>query len=500
MTTSSAAASPTRASFDGIASFARAIRGAVSKKTIAAGGAEDWFERVEGGAHRVACDKADDVALDVLRRAVRDKHDAARAEVLGWVTGVEDRCAKNEPFTVLEHTAMTYLLSCKFFAGEASEDPLERQARSALEKGLSSSWKHLTGRDRPKDQLLERLPKSVLVHATRRARIYHAAAFLPIGDRKAQQAASRLLRDFVPEPQDAVIVTAALLAGAFSTVACQVLAAAILSYGVIGLSESFQHNHLAHPRPGTVGGWILDGPKPDASFIERGLHRAIAWAMRDKIEFAKLSHQIVHHHRTFTDSYTRMFESPEAKAKVDAFVHKWAEQTAQKIVLERYGASPTPKEKKKADAFVQKYIEETKKMIKAEHYGSTLTPKGILQVIAAIGPQTAALIAGAFLLGASPWAYVPIVLIAAVFPFTMAKVHPFMHNDEHESRADAGPLMKMILNSRWAAWACRNHWLHHNGEVDYNLSFPGADALLGTLLQPNLDDLFQMADEGTLHY
>jgi hypothetical protein len=35
--------------------------------------------------------------------------------------------------------------------------------------------------------------------------------------------------------------------------------------------------------------------------------------------------------------------------------------------------------------------------------------------------------------------------------------------------------------------------------VNYNLSFPGADALLGTLLQPNLRDLFQMADEGTLH-
>jgi hypothetical protein len=38
------------------------------------------------------------------------------------------------------------------------------------------------------------------------------------------------------------------------------------------------------------------------------------------------------------------------------------------------------------------------------------------------------------------------------------------------------------------------------GDANYNLSFPGADALLGTLLQPNLRDLFQMRAQGVLHY
>jgi hypothetical protein len=411
---------------------------------------------------------ADDVALDVLRGAVVTKDAAARAEITAWVEAIDRRVAEGGRFTVLEHTAMNYLLTSGFFGGDRGEDdPLQRSARAAVTRGLRASWKNLTGKERSEDGLHERLPKSVLMGASRRARLYHAASFLPTGDREAQREASALLRDFVPEKQDVLVVAATLVASALSSVACQVTAAAVLSYGVIGLSECFLHAHLAHPRPGTLGGWILKGPKPGASAIERGLHAAAAKLLGDKIAFTDVSHQKVHHHLTFRHSYTEMFASEEEKAKVDRFIASLGDEKA-KILLE-------------------------------EVYGSTLTPAGVARVMTSIAPQTAALLAGAVAFGASPWAYVPILLIAAMYPFTMSKVHPFLHNDEEAARASAGPVMRAILDSRWAAWACRNHWLHHQGPVNYNLSFPGADALLGTLLQPNLRDLFQMADEGTLH-
>lgn len=449
---------------------ARRPTSAVAGASAAEQASSDRFVRSEGvgGARDLGARDADDVALDVLRGAVMAKDGPARAEITAWVQAIDQRVAEGGRFTVLEHTAMNYLSTSGFFGqGQPGEDALQAEARSAIARGLRASWQNLTGKAQPEDRLHERLPKSVLMGASRQARLYHAASFIPIGDLKAQQEASSLLRDFVPEKQDVVVVAATLLASALSSVACQVTAAAVLSYGVIGLSECFLHNHLAHPRPGTLGGWIMKGPKPGASFVERGLHAAVGKLLADKIAFTDVSHQKVHHHLTFRHSYTEMFSSEAEKAKVDKFIASLGDEKA--------------------------------KTLFEEVYGSTLTPSGVARVMTSIAPQTAALIAGAVAFGASPWAYVPILLIAAMYPFTMTKVHPFLHNDEQKARESAGPIMRTILDSRWAAWACRNHWLHHQGPVNYNLSFPGADALLGTLLQPNLRDLFEMADEGTLH-
>jgi hypothetical protein len=61
-------------------------------------------------------------------------------------------------------------------------------------------------------------------------------------------------------------------------------------------------------------------------------------------------------------------------------------------------------------------------------------------------------------------------------------------------------VIRRILHTRWAAWSTRNHELHHEGHCNFNLALPGADVLLGTLVQPNLEDLFRMRDEGAMHF
>ncbi len=418
-----------------------------------------------------AAKQKDDIALGVLRGAVMEKDAAALEEIKQWCSKIDDRRKSGGSFSVLEHTAFAFLLSSDFFEApsNAAEKPkLDGKVHQTLSKALESSWKQLTESDKAPDSPLQRLPKHVLAKADRRARLYHSAAVLPIGDRKAQLKESSLFRDLIPETKDLFVLGATLLAGAFSATAAEVTASAVLSYAVIGLSESFQHNHLAHPRPGTLGSWIIRGPKKDASSIEKGVHKVVAKLLKKQLEFTRTSHEVVHHSLTFKDSYTEMFKDPKVKAKVDAFVDSLDEKDARQIY--------------------------------EENYGSTLNSRGLKAIMGSITPQVAGLIAAGVAFGASPWAFVPLIAIAGVYPFTMKEVHPFLHHNKDEARKEAGPIMKKLLDSRWAAWACRNHWLHHQAPVNYNLSFPGADALLGTLLQPNLEDLFKMADEGVLHY
>ena len=103
-------------------------------------------------------------------------------------------------------------------------------------------------------------------------------------------------------------------------------------------------------------------------------------------------------------------------------------------------------------------------------------------------------------MGAPAWCAVPLAMMWLAYPLSIAKVHPLLHVPEEEAKEMASPLLKRVLESRWAAWASRNHELHHEAECNYTLSFPGADALLGTLVQPNLQDLFRMRDDGARHF
>jgi len=420
---------------------------------------------------------ADALALNAMRGAVLGKDGEHKEAVIAWAKRIDDKTRSGQPSTVLEHTALTFLLHSDFFAHPeddalapvalADERKLHGEVRQSLKASLSASWKHLTGKERPKDQLLTRLPKAVLRKASREARVYHAAAFIPVGDLEAQKKASSLLRDFVPENQDFAVLGATLLAGAFNATAGALIASTLLSHAVFSFTESVLHGNFAHST-GKVGKWVTKKERKNAGFMERSLHRALNKFVKPKIMVTRRSHEKVHHNMTFKSSFTEMFDSPEHKAKVDAYIESLPEGEAKDLFQ--------------------------------EHYGITLNRTGVLNVLTTSAPQVAAMIAAGIAFGAPPAAYLPLVLYSAAYVGSLKDVHPHLHDDKDEALAEAGPLMKKVLESRWAAWACRNHWLHHKVDGNYNVSFPGADALLGVLFQPNLEDLFKMRDDGVLHY
>jgi hypothetical protein len=82
----------------------------------------------------------------------------------------------------------------------------------------------------------------------------------------------------------------------------------------------------------------------------------------------------------------------------------------------------------------------------------------------------------------------------------MGKGHPIYHVGETEARETAGKFMTWLRSTRYISYSARNHWMHHEyPDTNFNLSYPGADALFRQLLQPNLEDLFRMADDDVLH-
>lgn len=404
--------------------------------------------------------KQDEGALAIMRDIVRAKP-GSRAEVVAWA----EELGQRSRLTVLEHTALMYVARTKLFADEP-------EIADAIAASLRKSWLALTGK--VPDDLTQRLPKMTLRKASREARVYHAASFQPLGalnrpeTLKARMDASIPLRDYVPENSEIIIGSAALLAAALSSTGAWLVGSSILTYGVFSLSEAVLHKFAGHPHTQGLAGWIKKELPEDAPWLQRKWHGLLQRALSDTLERTRISHQVVHHGLTFREAFTRMFSSAEHKARVDAFIAKQDPKVAEDI--------------------------------REELYGSTLSLMGCLRVLRAAAPQIAALVTAGIAFGAPAWCLIPLTACALGLPLSMKKVHPEQHVDKETALAKAGPLLTAILQTRWAAWSTRNHELHHEGECNFNLAFAGADALIGTLVHPNLDDLFRMRDDGTLHY
>ncbi len=404
----------------------------------------------------------DDAALAVLRGIVRPKGDAdgMKAEVAAWA----DALTGKAKLTVLEHTAAAYIVRSGMFADEP-------EIHAKLDATVRKSWLQLTGSDA--GDCYGRLPRLVLRHASRKARVYHAASFQPAcglrrpEDLAARQAASSLLRDYVPEHADIAVAATAMLALAFTTTGAPLIASALTTYGVFALSEAILHRFAGHQYEDGLAHWIKTPIAADAPWLKRKLHAVLHKVLAGPLELTRISHGIVHHHLTFK-TFTKMFDSAEHKARVDAWIAKLPPGVAKSII--------------------------------EELYGSTLSLLGCVRVLRSVAPQTAALVLAGVAFGAPPICALPLALIALSFPLSMRTVHPLQHVEKDKAAAEAGPVVGRILSTRWAAWSTRSHELHHEGKCNYNLAFAGADSLLGTYVQPNLEDCFRMEDDGVRYY
>jgi hypothetical protein len=85
----------------------------------------------------------------------------------------------------------------------------------------------------------------------------------------------------------------------------------------------------------------LEGPRADASWLERGVHRAVAKFMKPILEGTRHSHEQVHHGLTFRQSFTQMFDSPQHQRQVDDFIRSLGDAQAKEI-WEENTAPPEP--------------------------------------------------------------------------------------------------------------------------------------------------------------
>ncbi len=433
--------------------------------------------------------EADLAAHNIMRKAVLESHSGLHTEVADYVKAIGAKVTDNKALTVHEHTAVSYLLRCGMFdppepGAELQESKADAAAdadiKLTLQGVLAHSWKKFTGKERKQDKLTTRLPKMVLRKASRKDRVYHAASFQKITGKRPskaelaeRRAESSMLRDYVPENQDVVLGIGALLATAFTNAGRWALGGAILQYVMYSVTENVLHEHIAHPKPGTVGKWAQKYKLPEgAGRLHQWVYKAIIKKFAKQVDNTMNAHTGVHHNLTYKESFTQRFDEKRTQEKVDAWIDKRFDD-------------PAVAEKIKGP----------------EDYATKLEEPGMIKIASTIAPQTLAFIATGAMLGAPAWMLVPTLISAALYPIAMGKGHPIYHVPVSEAKEKASAFMKKLRETRYISYSARNHWMHHNyQDANFNLSYPGADALLGQLMQPNLQDLFRMEAEDTLHY
>jgi hypothetical protein len=372
-----------------------------------------------------------DAALDALARASRCR--VPPADALAWCGAVGRLLAAEKAPTVLEHTTLAFLA---------------RSLRGAVPSGelralLACSWLRLVGRPPRSNELEDRLPHRVLRRATREERLLHAASFCsaPVPRRWSLRAVAP---DVVLEARDGIALT--LASGiAFLVADTALLCMAALGYLIATFAEYAMHRWAGH----------------EGNRLMRPVLHRLSGAGRMVGEFlaaVHLGHFTVHHARTSNRHYTAQFgpRPPFDRTTVDA-------------ELDALGAAG--------------------RYVKASDYGMTLSHSGVAAGLLATLPLHLLLI---WALSPGPAGIAALLAPSLLYVAASKSLHRYLHRRPEHAMASAGPLMRLLLRTRYAEWVSRCHWIHHKGGGgNYNL-VPGADLLLRKYRRPDLRMVFRM--------
>jgi hypothetical protein len=212
----------------------------------------------------------------------------------------------------------------------------------------------------------------------------------------------------------------------------QFCAGLALGYLVASVAESFLHKHVHHA----------------SAALLRLARRHGRWG--EPIVRAHYGHSVIHHGRTFRHSHVEQFESPAEHRALDL----------------RLRASPHGGR------------------VLADHYGLSVSKIGFVWFIAPVVPAYA-LIVGA----APPWLALGALLPALAYPCASKFLHPYIHMKHSEALRRAGPLMRMLLRTRYVRFIRVHHFLHHKHRTcNFNLLWIG-DYLLSAHRAPGADEL-----------
>jgi hypothetical protein len=262
-------------------------------------------------------------AIGALEKMVKPNAEIT-ADVQTWFQRIEVRSEQGKNLTVMEHSALTYLLDRKIF--DFFPDP---SLKAHIELTLTNSWKFKTGMNLRPAELIQPLPDSFTSKMTREESLYNQVIFEADGKfAKAQPLKKRHL------------ATAAVLLGfAFSRTGGDVVSGTILGYFGATMTE-----HLIHKFGGHAGSRI------------KSITARIPW-LGKFIKDTHFGHAIVHHGLTFKRKYTEQFANKETEA------------TLTEQLFEKFGLT-------------QKDVEATVK----SKFGVSLTTLGVIQGLGFTAP------------------------------------------------------------------------------------------------------------------
>ncbi len=215
----------------------------------------------------------------------------------------------------------------------------------------------------------------------------------------------------------------------------QLLCGLAWGYVVASLCESFFHRHILHA---------------NARFRQLWKRHPLIFGV---CQSAYYTHHVIHHVRSFRQSFVTQFLDEQERQCVDAGIP-----------------------------------EAYRRQVRAEKYGTTLTKIGALWYVAPSLPVflVTFLVCGRWVTFGMA---VPILLL---YPWMSMVVHPFIHRRYKDAVAELSYPLSWFMSTRYMRFVIRHHYLHHQYiKCNYNLLI-GADLLLGAHRSASAEDLEKM--------
>ena len=412
----------------------------------------------------------EDAAVSAMKSTLPKSIAQSKQMVEDWFGKIEAHQNAGQPLSIMEHTALTFMLRNDVFVGLHDEALIARM-REALRK----SWVHFTGEE-PYSKLLSRLDNSVLKRYGNRDEIlFHQAVFHdgPLG---FLGSVKMIAKDHIWTWQDG-IDSMVLAASLFSHTGSSALAGMANGYALSSTVEFMVHRYMGHATQEEIEAWktgMVHTIGMDESFTNfNAIHTA--------------------HHSAYGGDYTHAFAPPEPASGVP-------------LTPEQYEAAKARK-KAQIDAYLfklggQKLLDTARD---TDYGRSARFWQTLLYYSPFSALSTAAVHVGAHLVGLHPNMMFDGTFFASTELWILfgAKFHPYLHMTKQEVSENGGPLMEWLLHQSPfrgpLRWIARSHRTHHKmaGMVNQNLN-PGFDLISGW--QPyGVEELIDLRQKGAYY-
>ncbi len=341
----------------------------------------------------------------------------------------------NQSSLIVNYASLTYLLKINILK------PFKLNEK--IKDLLSIHYEKITGQFLSRENAGKPIPKKHLKSLRPEALTFYNASL-----RHGPQSYKEYFRSYVPQVRDYVILTTistlALTGMAFHNLGGKYLAAAMTGLAITSFAEYAFHRYGAH-----ASQKLRD--LPIIGQLLKGMH---------------FNHSIVHHGVTYK-KYTAQFDDLNHKLHVDNFIHG---KVKQNNFGERYQTN----------------------LVKKSAYGLVLSKKDYFNLVAPVSSLTALI---GYFLGFDPIMLTLSTVPTFFYPVGVNFVHKYMHLPRQQvlEKTQNKIVLRKLLNSRYGNLMAQIHYVHHKKvRTNFNLLYPLADIIFGTMKLPDLKELAEI--------